>query len=46
MVIGSTNVYRHKEDLLIGIPSAKIVKAIAFFASEKSDVTDAKRGTS
>lgn len=33
-------------NLLIGIPSARIVKAIAFLASEKSDVTDAKRATS
>lgn len=32
--------------ILIGIPSAKIVNAIAFFASARSVVTDAKRATS
>ena len=34
------------EDLLIGIPSARIVKAIAFFASAKSWFTCGKRVTS
>jgi hypothetical protein len=35
-----------EEFLLIGVPSASIVNAIAFFASEMSEVRDGKRPTS
>ena len=33
-------------DLLIGMPSASIVKAMAFFASDRSDVMEPNRATS
>ena len=33
-------------DLLIGIPSARIVKAMAFFVNDISEVSDGNRGLS